>query len=309
MLDQSPISVRWIVFLTIVFFLISCLLYGIQLLSPREARVIFCDVGQGDGAYIRTSEGTDIVIDAGPDNSILSCLGKHMPFSDKTIEYAFLSHPQLDHYGGFLGILRNYHISHFYRSSGDNTAKSFVALKKLLIDRKVDVRVIHAISQLNLDSSSSLTFLWPIAEYMSSDLNDYSEIFILSLDGYQYLFTGDTSPSVLSIIEDIYPTVFSDIAVLKVPHHGSKNGLTANFLKLADPPLSVISVATKNRYHHPSPEVLDYFKALGKKYITTAQQGDIEITISVAGLLARGQDGSVLKLQIPPLLQDRVVGQ
>lgn len=300
MLDQSPISYRWIALLSSIFLVISLVYCLLQLLSPRTAQVVFCDVGQGDGAYIRTSSGTDIVIDAGPNNSILPCLGKYMPFFDKTIEYAFLSHPQHDHYAGFLGMVRTYRVQHFYRSTGDNTAKSYIQLKHLLRDKGVDARVIHAGTQLELDPTSSLTFLWPTREFISNDLNDYSEIFILTLDGNRYLFTGDTSPFVLSVLQEMYPATFSNISVLKVPHHGSKNGLTVEFLKLADPRVSVISVGKKNRYHHPSLEVLDFFKALGKPYLTTAKNGDIVITISAEELVAHAQDGLVVKLPVPP---------
>lgn len=302
MLDKSPMSYRWVILISTISLFISLLFYFTELFSFHTAKVVFCDVGQGDGVYIRTSSGTDVVIDAGRDNSMLACLGKYMPFFDKTIEYAFLSHPQVDHYGGFLGMLKNYRITNFYRSSGDNTAKSFTQLKQLLKTSKSNIHTIYAPTRLSLDYTSSLMFMWPVKEHTSSDLNDYSQIFILTLDNNRYLFTGDTSPSVLSMIEDIYPIAFFHITVLKVPHHGSKNGLTHDFLKLADPTLSVISVAAKNRYHHPSFEVLDFFKALGKPYITTAQHGDIVVTIDEEQhqqLVARGADGSVLKLLLP----------
>jgi len=31
--------------------------------------LVFCNVGQGDVAYIGTADGTDVLIDGGPDNS------------------------------------------------------------------------------------------------------------------------------------------------------------------------------------------------------------------------------------------------
>jgi hypothetical protein len=45
-----------------------------------KTKIVFCDVGQGDATYIRVKNKVDVLIDAGPDKKILTCLGKYMPF-------------------------------------------------------------------------------------------------------------------------------------------------------------------------------------------------------------------------------------
>jgi competence protein ComEC len=50
----------------------------------------------------------DVLIDAGPQRQVLSCLGKHMPFYDRTIELAIFSHSEIDHFGGFIFLLDRY---------------------------------------------------------------------------------------------------------------------------------------------------------------------------------------------------------
>ena len=47
----------------------------------------------------------------------LQCLGKYMPFYDRTVEYVFLSHPQIDHYGGLLEILKRYKVDNLFHDS------------------------------------------------------------------------------------------------------------------------------------------------------------------------------------------------
>ncbi len=49
-------------------------------INNTDTKIALCDVGQGDGPYIRIKNTVDIVVDAGPDGKILSCLSRHMPF-------------------------------------------------------------------------------------------------------------------------------------------------------------------------------------------------------------------------------------
>jgi competence protein ComEC len=89
-------------------------------------------VGQGDAAYIRIHNQIDVLIDAGPDNSVLRCLNEHMPFYDRTIEMAFISHPQKDHYFGFLEIGRRYKILNMFMTPLKSKNESFRTLLKIL---------------------------------------------------------------------------------------------------------------------------------------------------------------------------------
>jgi len=47
-------------------------LYLIPTFFDSRTKVVFCDVGQGDGAYIRVKNKVDILIDAGTDRKILN---------------------------------------------------------------------------------------------------------------------------------------------------------------------------------------------------------------------------------------------
>lgn len=294
----------------------------------NHTRVVFCDVGQGDGAYIRTKDKVDIVIDAGPGGQMAQCLGKYMPFYDRQIELAFLSHPQKDHYGGYQTILGHYSVERFITIPLDNDNKSFNELKKTLLSSSSYIVNLYRGDEVSISKDIKIRFVWPtkafviansransiaqqknqnsvLGAYTSSlDLNDYSETFIYSEGNFDILFTGDASPSLLGAISNdpaLLQTVTNyknesstcnnkiclsypnRLEILKVPHHGSKNGLTADFLKLADPMLSVISVAKKNGYGHPSRELLDMYQALKKQVVATKDKGDIVFIVNDDG--------------------------
>lgn len=276
-----------------------------------KTMVVFCDVGQGDGSYIRTQDHVDILIDAGPGNAVLNCLGKYMPFYDRTIELAFMSHPQQDHFGGFEMVLQRYQIKRFIATPVDNDTESFRKLKEELQRKKVEIVTMYAGDVVHTGKTASIDFLWPTKEYVVEnttahpiakasptsqilgastaqvDLNNFSEIFTFSDGPFDVLYTGDAPSEVFDFVDSRGLSFSKGLDVLKFPHHGSKTGLNPEFLKLADPTLSVISVAKKNRYGHPSPQVLDLLRALKKRYMMTSERGDIIVTIEKNGWTVR----------------------
>ena len=249
-------------------------------INPSVTTIVFCDVGQGDGAYIRTKEGIDIVVDAGPDNQVLSCIGKYMPFYDRTIEIAILSHPQRDHMGGFPALFDRYRIRMFLMGSTFTPESNFLNLMRKVRNSNTPVYFLSSRSKVILSSDTFLYILWP--EKMDNlqkktDDNYYSLIFFYEENGKRMLFTGDASKEALQGI--LLENFDLSTSVLKVPHHGSKNGLYRQFLFSSDPDLSVISAGKNNSYGHPSKETLDLFKALGKIYRRTDEEGDIVIKL------------------------------
>ena len=80
--------------------------------------------------------------------------------------------------------------------------------------------------------------------------------------------TGDL-PREETVLPGIPPT-----QVLKVAHHGSKYSTSETWLTKVRPKAAVISVG-KNRYGHPSEEVLSRLQEKGIRILRTDEQGDI----------------------------------
>ena len=57
---------------------------------PHFLEVNFFNVGQGDSIFIETPERNQILIDGGPDSTILEKLGQEMPFWDRTIDLSMV---------------------------------------------------------------------------------------------------------------------------------------------------------------------------------------------------------------------------
>lgn len=291
-------------FLIFLFTTIIVLIKVIFWLDPRT-KVVFCDVGQGDASYIRVKNKVDILVDAGPDKKVLSCLGKYMPFWDRKIELAILSHPQKDHFGGFFYVFDRYRVDKFFLPPVNNPSSSFQSLIKKIKNKKTSLKTVWAGNELII-LNNRIVFLWPTDNFIRKnvvfetspitkkqkldvlgtttvDLNHLSLIFVFQEKNFNILYSGDASPLALNSLISQYKSdlgLFHHLNILKVPHHGSKNGLTENFLRLAEPQISVISVSKNNSYGHPAKEILEMLKAAKTKIRRTDKEGNIVFRIN-----------------------------
>ncbi len=272
-MNDNPLDKK-VIFLAIFFALLMLATTFLNSFLDGRTKIVFCAVGQGDAAYIRIKNNFDLLVDAGPDRSVLDCLGKYMPFYDRKIELVVLSHPQKDHYGGLSYLLDRYKIDQILMSPIGNPNKTFTGLKEKIKKKRALVSLVQAGLKVNLDTAQ-LLFLSPTGVASGkapSDENDFSLVFLFQENNFRVLFTGDASTNVINRLSN---QAIPKIDILKIPHHGSKNGLTKKFLLLADPTLSVISVGAKNSYGHPSNELLDMLKATKTDYKRTDKDGDI----------------------------------
>lgn len=277
--------------LFLIFFILVAFALAIYTQLPdQNLHIVVCDVGQGDGMLIQKGS-TQIVIDAGPDNSILTCLGRYMPFWDRTIEVALMTHADSDHFYGFIEMIERYTVNTFVASTVDNPSSEYEMLKQTLRTKRVSLQTAHAGKRIKV-SELIIDIIFPQAAYehahtvgaasqnilgsrTSNDRNDICAITRLTYGNFSGLFTCDISPSSgrdmlsLGLVEESY--------FLKVSHHGSKNGLTEDFLKAVNPQVATISVGRKNRYGHPSPEIMSMLEKANVQTYRTDQDGDIEL--------------------------------
>lgn len=275
---ESPISKK-IIFLTFIFSFLVCLLIFINNYFDDRTKIVFCDVGQGDAAYIRIRNKIDVLIDAGPDRKVLNCLGKHMPFWDRKVELIFISHNQKDHFGGVDYILDRYQVDTIYLVNDLNASlQLFKQLKEKIVNKKVKIEAELA-GKIIKFMNDKITIMWPTEGLNSNNDNDFSSVLLFEENTFKVLFTGDASPFILDRVSHqvgaILESPLHNINILKVPHHGSKNGLNKNFLELAGPKVAVISVGKNNPYGHPVKAVLDMLKAKNIKIKRTDINGDI----------------------------------
>jgi competence protein ComEC len=260
------------------------------IVSPdNKLHLIACDVGQGD-AILATYRKTQILIDGGPDRSVLTCLSEHMPFWDREIEVVILTHPEADHFTGLIEVFKRYRVKTLVATPLDVSSQGYQVLKNIVGGSGTRVvnptsGMVIRLGLLYLDivypASKNLGLTNPsvnndvLGAFSSNQSpNDFSIVANLRLGEFDALLTGDIGPKVIS---DVLATgKIRDIDYIKIPHHGSKNGLTKELLEASVPEIAVISVG-KNPWGHPHQEVLQLLQEAGVRTLRTDQEGDIEI--------------------------------
>ncbi len=71
----------------------------------------------------------------------------------------------------------------------------------------------------------------------------------------------------------------TELTILKVAHHGSKNSTSEEFLKAANPKLAIISCGKGNRYGHPHEETLERLEKVDIPWFCTKDYGAITVTV------------------------------
>ena len=244
-------------------YLISGLITGILLLfsyvttlPDGKLHIIFCNVGQGDAVYIRFPDGKDALIDGGPGNQVLNCLGKHMPFWDRTIDLVILTHPENDHLGGLVQVLERYRTGYFVRSGVFNDSEGYRKLMELVAAKKIAERKVYAGEKIGI-GTVNLSVLWPTRRQIAlmvppsgnpkpdsdvfgavapANLNDASVVIRLSYGNFDALFPGDADTHVDGDLAYNIPADPDGLEVLKVPHHGSGTGMTDAIINVLSPP-------------------------------------------------------------------------
>jgi len=268
-----------IIILSAVLLALNFLIYR-QIFSfaghNRDLKIYFLDVGQGDSQLVILPGGVKVLIDGGPPNGkLLENLGKILPPTDRYIDLVVLSHPQLDHFGGFIEVLKRYRVGAFLSNGRAGTISAFSELKKTIQENKIKTVVLGLGDKIR-NGESSFDVLWPTPEFANvKELNDTAVVLELKSKNSTALFTGDIG---FKIEEELIKNNPSHIDILKVAHHGSKYSSGANFLAAIAPKIVAIGVG-KNSYGHPTKEALQRLAQDGAKIYRTDQDGTVELVI------------------------------
>ena len=276
-------------YLLSILFLIAALSWLAVLSRPTQnLRIIACDVGQGDAILI-TKHETQILIDGGPNGSVISCLSRHMPFWDRRIEMVVLSHPDADHASGLVDVFRAYSVSHFLENGDEKDTSVYKKLMDL-VENSGAVQVLAKRNDRFQYGGVYFDVLHPQANVLGrgdsriahskDSANNNSIAMKMTFGEFDALLTGDIEDAISDLVADT--SVVDNLEYLKVPHHGSKNGLSEKLLNEVNPELAVISAGRNNRFGHPHQEVLEM---LGRgvsrnaqiKILRTDEIGDVVI--------------------------------
>jgi competence protein ComEC len=237
-------------------------------------QVHFLDVGQGDAIFIETPDGVQVLIDGGPDATVLRELSKVMPFYDRTIDVVVGTHPDKDHVGGLTDVLERYEVALIVKTENVNDTSVSRLFESRVAEEEAEVFFARRGQRLALGASTTLEILYPESNPADMESNAASIVARLIYGDIAFMLTGDSPKSIeeyLVLVEG--ENLASD--VLKVGHHGSRTSTSELFLDEVQPTYAVVSAGADNQYGHPHVEVTDALFNAGAKVYETAEVGTV----------------------------------
>ena len=237
-----------------------------------------------------------MLIDGGEStDDLLAQLRDALPSGHERLDLLIVTHPQIDHIGGFIDLFAHYEIGRIVVSPLNRRAALGRRLEQLASERGVEVAVARAGTRILLRDGGGrpplvLDVLWPTGDSGSSagseaqadppDFNAESIVLRLTYGDLRALFTGDIGAAQeLALARKQCGTAPCDLTaqILKVPHHGSGGSTTDLLLRRVRPSLAIISAGAGNPHGHPHPDVLALLAREGAEALRTDERGRITI--------------------------------
>ncbi len=245
-------------------------------------KAVVLDIGQGSSNLLDLSPKDIVIIDGGPDNSLIRKIGKYLPFWKRDISALVVTNADKDHYFGFIDLCGRYDVGLLVIPPKSDNKESFNDMISCF--RRTGTGIVHGYlgKSLRFDDFS-LDILFPDRQMNGYKVNDSSLILRLSKDSVSdfrkniITFMGDSPKKIERYLSKILDYVKTEYIV--VGHHGSKTSSDKKWIKEFGGGMAIISAGKNNRYGHPNKETLDVLKDNNVKILNTAERGDIVINI------------------------------
>jgi beta-lactamase superfamily II metal-dependent hydrolase len=246
--------------------LILCLALLTTPLAAQQLEIRFLDVGQGDAVLVREG-GKTVLIDAGGSAAAASYLQSQ---DIDTLDLVIASHNHADHIGGMPAVFQAA-VVRFYMDNGVPATTS-IYRRTMSAVASSGTQYLQATARTITLGTATVQILAPPG---STDQNNSSVGVLITFGEFRTLLTGDSEldeeRAWLSAQE------VPHVNVVKVAHHGSTNGTSAEWIEASHPQVAVISVGARNGYGHPSAAVISAWEGIGTRVYRTDRDGGVII--------------------------------
>ena len=250
--------------------------------AAGAAWLTLLDAGQGLAVFVQT-ERHALLYDAGPRYSPEADSGSRviLPFLRASgiarLDAMVISHDDNDHAGGAVTVLSGLPVGVLYASL-PQTHAAWQAAR--------DYRLPCAAGQGWDWDGGRFDFLHPRAASHASEAgkpNDRSCVLKIASAHGTLLLAGDIEARAENeLLERAAGKLRADVLV--VPHHSSRTSSTQEFIAAVQPRWALLSVGYRNRFGHPSAEVVERYSAVGAQLLRTDRGGALLVRLEAAGI-------------------------
>lgn len=269
-------SSRVLGYALIGLFLFTVVIWSAAFAEDRGGRVTvtFLNVGQGDAIFIDAPSGRQVLIDGGPDTSVVRELSQVMPWYDRTIDMVIGTHPDADHIGGLLDVLPRYRIGTIVQSSVEGSTDTWRTFEKEIVEEHAAVYAAERGQVFDLGKAATLEILFPDRSVAHVETNVGCVVARLTYGTTAFMLPCDTSAAIERYLVHLDgEALHAD--VLKAAHHGSKTSSSMPFVAAVAPSYAVYSRGCGNSYGHPNAETIATFARFEIPTLDTCTDGRI----------------------------------
>ncbi len=269
----------------IILFIIIFIHHNINYFN-RYATISFLNVGQGDSILLTLPHNRgNVLIDCSNTQTFSSGSWKQrkntfnmgqnviIPYLKaqgvNKLDYVIITHGDYDHIGSLDKIIDELDVKAVILNSGHNNNYEEYIIN-LLHDKKIKYYQMSK-GKVQLDKYE-LLFL---NNQDISNENEDSLVIYFNINNIKVLLMGDAGFETEKYLLEEYNLKNMDI--LKVGHHGSKYSSSDEFIKMANPKYSVISVGENNKFGHPDKLVME--KLASSETYLTSKNGSVKFIL------------------------------
>ncbi len=268
--------------------------------AANDLEVVFLDIGQGDAILIKTPYGQNILIDGGPDNTVIKRLAENFSWWDKKIDLMILTHPHDDHVSGLIDVIKRYKVEKILYTGVVHSSPDYLAWLELIRDRKIPLTIIDRPQIIEFGENCELQIIYPHESLLGkevSNLNNSSIVAKLVYGQTKFLLAGDIELEVEQELLNLTPhrrqgfggqaspspfkgegnLIDLSAQVFKANHHGSDTSNSTEFLQAVQPEIVVIQVGADNNFGHPSRRVIKRLERIGAQVFRNDLDGTVRV--------------------------------
>lgn len=236
------------------------------------------DVGQGDAILLQCPSKETMLVDAGDvdhGSRVVDYLGQR---GIHKIDLLVATHPHADHIGGMPAVLEYMTVGQVWDSNYNSGSPLQRRWLKMIKERGIRygqpaAGTVHDFSGVKVEVIAPVRML----SDTDSDANNNSLVLRISYRQFSALLTGDMETEERQTVRNWQPCT-----VIKMAHHGSRNGMALPWLLALHSNIGLISCGINNEYGHPHAETLAALAAAHIQTCTTATAGNL-VVISDGG--------------------------
>ena len=203
------------------------------------------------------------------------------------LDAVFLTHADIDHINGILWLIENSDIvvEKIYLPEPAREDEHYDKIKALAKERQIPILYCAAGDEF-LIGRGKFTCLSPKRGEKIENVNAQSIVLWYQEKDFSMMLMGDAR---LEEEEEIlHSKEICPVYVLKAGHHGSKTSTGDHWLRALRPNTVILSYGKKNRYGHPSKEVLKRLEEAGTRVFSTQKSGAIRLETDGKRMKIRG---------------------